>query len=156
MAQKENKVEFHHNVFKDWIQDDESTLDQIFVNDSRGWKIQRFVKKENELLDLYKVIKENLPMLKQLHTIIMSKSEDYPNIGWFQFVDCCIDCCFLDRNIKMDTLDRTFIASDVEAAKVEGNSKRLMNRYEFFEALVRIADSKYRASGEVETVAAAF
>jgi len=37
-----------------------------------------------------------------------------------------------------------FIASDVEAAKVGGNSKLLMNRYEFFEALVRISDMKYK------------
>ena len=90
------------------------------------------------------MFKENLPLLKQLHCIAVSRGRAYPNMTWIEFALCCESCGFLDRTIKLSTLDRVFIASDVEAAKVGGNSKLLMNRYEFFEALVRISDMKYK------------
>jgi hypothetical protein len=90
------------------------------------------------------VFKENLPLLKHLHCIAVSRGKAYPNMTWFDFALCCETCGFLDRTIKLSTLDRVFIASDVEAAKVGGNSKLLMNRYEFFEALVRISDMKFK------------
>lgn len=90
------------------------------------------------------MFKENLPLLKQLHCIAVSRGKSYPNMTWIEFAHCCESCGFLDRTIKLSTLDRVFIASDVEAAKVGGNSKLLMNRYEFFEALVRISDMKYK------------
>ena len=90
------------------------------------------------------MFKENLPLLKHLHCIAISRGKAYPNMTWFDFALCCETCGFLDRTIKLSTLDRVFIASDVEAAKVCGNSKLLMNRYEFFEALVRISDMKFK------------
>lgn len=37
-----------------------------------------------------------------------------------------------------------FIASNVEKTKIEGNNKFYLIRYEFFEALIRIADMKYK------------
>lgn len=46
----------------------------------------------------------------------------------------------------MSTIDRIFIATNVETESLEDNPDRDLCRYEFFEILVRIADEKYKKS----------
>lgn len=109
-------------MFKDWLPDDEGTFDQIFLNDSKCWKIDRFIKKPDELKELLEVIKENLPLLKKLHCLAVCRGTSYPYIGWLDFAKCVETCGILDKNFNLTTLDNVFIASNAEINKIEGNT----------------------------------
>jgi hypothetical protein len=48
----ERRFEKHKSVFKEWAEDDDQTMDFIYSHDVKLWKCSRFVKVEQELLDL--------------------------------------------------------------------------------------------------------
>lgn len=49
------------------------------------------------------------------------------------------------------TIDRLFIATNVELEQISENPDKALCRYEFFEILVRVANAKYKESGIVAT-----
>ena len=68
----------------------------------------------------------------------------YPMIGMLQISDFAKDCELIDQDFSSNVIDRAFIASNYSAdtKKNEGNNN--LQRFEFFEILVRIADAKFR------------
>lgn len=52
----------------------------------------------------------------------------------------------------MSTIDRLFIATNVEMVELEDNPDRDLCRYEFYEIIVRMADERYRKSGDSLTL----
>ena len=55
--------------------------------------------------------------------------------------------CYLDdKYCTVATIDRAFIATNVEIEDLEDNPDRDLCRYEFYEIIARIADEKYRKS----------
>ena len=66
-------------------------------------------------------------------------------------------CKIIDGNIiKMETIDRLFIATNYEVEEDNENPDRALNRSEFIEILIRIANAKYRETGKISTYAGAF
>jgi len=49
----------------------------------------------------------------------------------------------MDKNLTLATIDRLFIAVNVELVQVEDNPDRELCRYEFYEILVRMAQAKF-------------
>lgn len=63
----------------------------------------------------------------------------FPNMGWIDFSNYCEKCKIFDKNVNIATIDRVFIATNVELEKNEDNPDKALQRYEFYEILVRIA-----------------
>ena len=57
-----------------------------------------------------------------------------------------------DKWCSMSTIDRLFIATNVEMVELEDNPDRDLCRYEFYEIIVRMADERYRKSGDSLTL----
>jgi hypothetical protein len=53
----------------------------------------------------------------------------------------------MDKNISLSTLDRLFIATNVELVDMEENPDKELCRFEFLEILVRISGAKYKDTG---------
>jgi hypothetical protein len=53
-------------------------------------------------------------------------------------------CKFLDKNVVLATIDRLFIAANVEIIANDENPDKELCRFEFFEILLRIAVAKYK------------
>lgn len=51
----------------------------------------------------------------------------------------------------MTTIDRVFIATNVELVEQEDNPDRDLCRFEFFEIICRLGAAKYKDSGNVST-----
>ena len=51
----------------------------------------------------------------------------------------------------MQTIDRVFIATNVELIEQEDNPDRDLCRFEFYEIIVRMGGAKYKDSGQVTT-----
>lgn len=63
----------------------------------------------------------------------------FPNISWIDFSNFCDKCKIFDKNVVIATIDRIFIATNVELEKMDDNPDKALCRFEFFEILVRIA-----------------
>jgi hypothetical protein len=57
----------------------------------------------------------------------------------------------LDKNLTIATLDRLFIATNVELVEMDDNPDKELCRFEMVEILVRIAGAKYKDPGIVKT-----
>lgn len=59
----------------------------------------------------------------------------------------------MDKNLSISTLDRLFIATNVELVDMDDNPDKELCRFEFIEILVRIAGAKYKDPGITSTYA---
>lgn len=80
----------------------------------------------------------------------MISSDNYPHIGWLEFVTFCGAVDILDETIPRATIDLLFVATKAKdkdkakaAAPPKGSGNTLF-RHEFLEIMIRIANSKYR------------
>lgn len=64
---------------------------------------------------------------------------------------------FLDKNVKISTLQRLFIAANFEEVQgQDDNPDKALIRFEFIELLIRIAKEKYQKTGEFPDIGDAF
>jgi len=63
------------------------------------------------------------------------------------FANLCTSMNMLDKNVSSSTLDRLFIATNVELVEQEDNPDRDLCRFEFYEIIVRMGGAKYKDSG---------
>ncbi len=67
------------------------------------------------------------------------------------FVNLCQDCHLLDKHLNIATLDRLFIATNVELVEMEENPDKELCRFEMLEILIRIVGAKYKDPGITTT-----
>ena len=93
---------------------------------------------------------DNIAKLKDIFISLACKSM-FPNISWIDFSVFTDSCKILDKNVVLSTIDRLFIATNVELEQVSENPDKALCRYEFFEILVRVANAKFKETGIVNT-----
>ena len=116
-------------------------------HDIKHWKIQKFIKDDKRLEDVFKLFYKHI---KKLFYIMVTTASDsnFPNINWLDFTRFSETCKVPDKHVLQSDIDRFFMAS-VGKAQV-GNY-----RYQFLEALMRCAERKFYQSGEAKTQAEA-
>jgi len=67
------------------------------------------------------------------------------------FTNLCVLMGMMDKHITVSTLDRLFIATNVELVEMDENPDKELCRFELLEILVRIAGAKYKDPGIVKT-----
>ena len=72
--------------------------------------------------------------------ITVSSGSSFPGITWLDFSKFCEVCQVVDKNIQQKDVDRFFMASI-------GKNPLGQFRYQFLEALMRVADCKYVQAG---------
>lgn len=127
-----------YSVFRDWREDNPNFLNLCFKSDSGLWKLHKFIKDPVDLEKTIELLKENFVRIKKIFLSEASKS-GFPCINWIAYSDYCALCKLVDQNCNLASIDRAFIATNVELEKHEENPATALERYEFMEILVRIA-----------------
>lgn len=135
-------------MFKSWVKDNPNILKQALEFDLGYWKAAKFVRDTGDFNRCVAIIREYFPQLKHIFVNLIS-SDNYPHIGWNEFVTFCRSVDILDGSMPTSTVDRMFIATKVGAPK-EGPGNTLF-RHEFLEIMIRISNAKYRETKKVET-----
>ena len=92
-----------------------------------------------------------MDVIKDVFTHCISVSS-FPSISWIDFCNFCTSWNIPDnKTCTMQTIDRIFIATNVELVELEDNPDRDLCRYEFFEILVRMAGAKFKDSKAAQT-----
>ena len=140
------EIPFDHkkSIFKQWQKDTPSVLNQTITFDLGYWKATKFVRDPEDFKQCEALIIHHFVALKHIFVNLIS-SDNYPHIGWNDFVAFCRHVEILDGTLPTATVDRMFIATKVGAPK-EGNGNTLF-RHEFLEIMIRIANSKYKETG---------
>jgi len=152
---KENVRVFkkEHSVFAQWREDTPIILSNCFKADTEKWKLSRFIKDPKDLENVERVLWDNFVKIKRIFLAKAARS-NFPTINWISFTEYCSQCQVVDdKGVRLDTVDRAFIATNVELEKHEENPAAALQRYEFMEIIVRLADSKYKGTGVCATYA---
>ena len=136
-------------VFKDWKPPTDADLKKMLVHDAALWKINKFVKDEKAYADVLKAFNLNIRKLFSVF-ITLSAQSSFPGVTWLDFTKFADTCKILGGGVNSSDVDRFFLASAGEMAS-QG-----CYRYQFFEAVMRVADLKYYKSGLAKTFAEAF
>ena len=131
------------SVWKDWKDDDPKLLDTCFETDHVQMKVRRFLKDESDYKDTMNVIKKYYSMLKEDFLAHISNVKSYPVIHWLNFIDTTNSWGIIDKNLTLAHVDRIFITVNFEEEEVEANDDTSFCRFEYIEAIVRLAKAKY-------------
>jgi hypothetical protein len=133
-------------VFKEWREDTPYILQKSAELDKREWKAPRFIKDPDEVEKCWDVIWKNFSRLKDIFITMASRS-NFPSVTLLDFTTFCDICKIMDKNVNLSTIDRLFIATNVEIIANDENPDKELCRFELFEILLRLANVKYRETG---------
>jgi hypothetical protein len=135
------------SMFKDFPEDTPANLKKMFLKDIETWKLGRVIKDGFELRNLIETLTEYIAQMKDIFNCCIALSS-YPSISWIDFGNLCHQWKIPDnRSCNMTTIDRVFIATNVELVEQEDNPDRDLCRFEFFEIICRLGAAKYKDSG---------
>jgi hypothetical protein len=116
----------------------------LLLQDVKYSKILKLCKYESDRESLMKSLEKHYFKLKNIFMFYISKSESYPTMNVNDLERFCYTSKIFDRNMNKSTLDRHLIATNVSNNPYKNSADRVLNRYEFMELLVRIAQGKYK------------
>lgn len=82
IVQREFKKE--NSVFSPWKADNSKEILAGFSKDILRWKVQRFVKDEEDYLNVCKIVEQHVFYLKTMYIVLISNS-NFPSITWNDF-----------------------------------------------------------------------
>ena len=127
------------SIFKEWIDDTPQQLKKAFEKDFENSKIPRFIRDILELRRVCDVLLEYTSFIKDVFNYAIAIST-FPSISWIDFCNLCSTLQIPDNKTwTMQTVDRIFIATNVEIVDQEDNPDKALCRFEFFEILIRLA-----------------
>lgn len=87
--------------------------------------------------------------LKDIY-IELAAETAYPYVSQIGFANFCIKCNMIDKNLKLGDIDRFYLRSLVNDEDPKQKTS-VMCRFMFLEALVRVAECKYKNSGQAKS-----
>jgi hypothetical protein len=143
-SEKDREFTFAGSVFRSWMPDSQAVLDKCLAHDFKYWKCSKFIKSSEEEEKVEEVIRSNFVYLKKVYHYLQCKS-NYPGIGSLDFAGWASDIKIPDEKLPVSAVDRAFIAAKNVAEKIQGNtsSENYLARYQYLEAIVRLANMKF-------------
>ena len=92
-------------------------------------------------------LRKYYPTLKDQFISQIANPKTYPAIDWLDFVEACNSWKIIDKNLLSSDVDRIFITTNFSEENEDNNDDNALCRYEWFEALVRMAKTKYFEKG---------
>ena len=135
------------SIFRDYKDDTKPYLKKCFEQDMAYGKISRAVKGDEESLSLISdILWANYIKLNNIFLYYIGYSS-YPTISMNDFTSWAKNCDLVDGKwIDLAALDRILITTNVALHGLISSAERDLNRYEFLEILVRLANAKYKES----------
>ena len=130
------------SILKDWKVDTPERLEECVAHDADRWSFNTriWLKDQLEYRPLKESIEANFSILKDIFLHAAAK-DNFPKVSCRALEVLCAECGLIDnKHMKTGDVDRLYITATTK----DGGSHHPMCRYEFIDALVRIAEEKYR------------
>lgn len=141
-------------IWREWRLDTPESIQECVLLDFQHWKISRFTKPPEDIPNIEDVFKKHAKQLKDIYIQTACRS-NYPQVTLIDFGSFCVKGQIRDNLVNSSTVDRMFISVNFDQAPMEGRNNSELCRYEFFEAIVRLARAKYIDSGKEIVLSAA-
>lgn len=115
---KEVAFDKEKTIFASW-KDNNKLLEE---HDYHKWKLSRFVKKDNDRVDVKKFFDTNLDTFKEIYANVQAISAEYPGITGPAFSEFCQKSGLLDKHFGLAAADRLFIAANYDINEEQGDN----------------------------------
>ena len=143
------------SVFRDYREDSQAYLRSCFEADWEYGKIPRTINKKVDMAAEEATIKEALFIeYKNIVNIFdyYSGKSSYPTISMNDFTSFAGECKILDNNyIVLALLDLLLVSTCVSTNVYVNSAEKDLQRYEFLEMIVRLANQRYKDLGFAQT-----
>ncbi|KDO29137.1 hypothetical protein SPRG_05380 [Saprolegnia parasitica CBS 223.65] len=148
---------FPKSVFASYHQDTASVLAEAFEVDWSTSRLSRMAKEAGHVDALKAVLSSHFALLKDVFRhYATSGGADPFTLASNAFADFLADADIVDANTcTRAEAEMCFIAASSSGPKLKWNTRRSLIRFQFLEALVALASSKFLKSKRAPTVAAA-
>jgi hypothetical protein len=110
---EEDKFEKGKSIFKNFKEDNEEILRKMFELDMGYSKITRVIKNNDEEFHIVKdILWKNYARIKGIY-LSSTTSSEYPILSWNDFTILCNKCKIVDKYCNLSTIDRVYIATNV-------------------------------------------
>lgn len=139
------------SIFKDFIESTPTRLKKAFDEDVGFGKIARTCK--NDPVEMQKICDYLLPHYERITNIyhFYIGISSYPTIATNELTSFAQKCNLLDKYVNLSALDRIIITTNVNAHNLKSSAERDLHRYEFLEIIVRLANAKFKETGQVKS-----
>eukprot|EP01017_Pseudomicrothorax_dubius_P024524 TRINITY_DN2605_c0_g1_i1.p2 TRINITY_DN2605_c0_g1~~TRINITY_DN2605_c0_g1_i1.p2 ORF type:complete len:419 (+),score=96.01 TRINITY_DN2605_c0_g1_i1:266-1522(+) len=145
------------SVFKDFVEDSDVTLRRMMDADLRNGKFNRIIKSPEAFAEFKETLFVRYRYLKSVFIRYISQEcSVYPGISFMEFGRMCRDAKILDPRLKGSDIDRAFIAANYEVEESVDNPDSRLCRFEFIEAVLRLALTRFFEQGGKVSQAAVF
>lgn len=144
---KKMKFDMNKSIFRTFKNETDELLEKIFELDFKYTKIRKIFKNNEKECDSVKsLLWKNFARIKNVFLTAVLNSE-YPVVSWNDFTVICNKCKIPDKACNLSTIDRLYIATNVNQNVSGAQGDKDLVRYEFLEIIVRIANTKYKDAG---------
>lgn len=107
------KFDINKSIFKSFKGENDELLQKIFELDFKYTKIKKIFKANNtECENVKNLLWKNFNKIKNIFLNAIVSSE-YPTVSWNDFSLICNKCKIVDKVCNFSTIDRIFIATNV-------------------------------------------
>lgn len=137
------KFDQGQSIFRTFKLETEDTLKKMFALDFKYTKIKKIYKGDPAQVEKVKeILWKNFDKIKNIFLTGILTSE-YPVITWNDFTLLSNKCKIPDKACNVATVDRIFIASNINQNIPGAQGDKDLVRYEFLEIIVRLANAKF-------------
>lgn len=130
---EERKFDKSNSVFRDWREDTPERIKLCCDHDFLNWKLEKFIKVEEEQEKIRNIIKQHMGSLKAIHNYYASAS-NYPYCNESTYNE------FLRKlNITNENLFKGIEFKSAQNKSVPGAQDNHLMRFQFLEIIVRIS-----------------
>lgn len=104
------------SVFADWREDTPKVVKDCIEHDTKYWKLFKFIKDPVEMAEVVAVVREHLPMLKEIYANLQAESHLYPGVSVATITAFCLDMKLKDKHFHKEDANRLFINSHFKDA----------------------------------------
>jgi hypothetical protein len=150
-VRKKLKFDISKSIFRTFKLENEELNKKVFELDFKYTKIRKVFKNHTQECEAVKALLwKHFERIKNVYLTAILNSE-YPVISWNDFTIICNKCKIPDKVCNLSTIDRIYIATNVNQNVNGAQGDKDLVRYEFLEIIVRIANVKYKDTGVCST-----
>ena len=139
-------LNFATSYFRSWKMETKRILDECLAYDLKNSKILKVLKKEPDLHECSKVLREHYQTIRNVFTLFASReisSETNYGVSSLTSMNFGREFGYISKKLPDALYEIKFITSLTKEGEKLNDPNKLMVRSSFFEFLVRLAEEKY-------------
>ena len=121
--------------------------------DTQCWPGRRLIPDGKDRAECELALRRHLGAIKKIFVAQAARSS-FPCISWLKYQEMCEECEIIDKDLNIEVLDQIFMDTSIDLEEMPEEPSTELQRFQFMEVIVRLAEAKYLKRGTCSSYAA--